>query len=127
MCLEGGFKVSPFILIDFIIVRLILQVISKSNFKPPGNFLQNKSPGGRIHSAIYKSYWEYTGKKSKQKVIMKLGYLDELEKLNPDSIAHFNNVAKQMTENLQGILIKMTGSFFDVKILKNTFKEIYRG
>lgn len=58
---------------------------------------------------------------------MKLGYLDELEKLNPDSIAHFNNVAKQMTENLQGILIKMTGSFFDVKILKNTFKEIYRG
>ncbi|MEN6382620.1 MAG: hypothetical protein ABFC86_05080, partial [Rectinema sp.] len=35
--------------------------------------------------------------KPKQRMIQKLGYLDELEKIYPDPIAHFKEVAKQMT------------------------------
>ncbi|MEN6383010.1 MAG: hypothetical protein ABFC86_07105, partial [Rectinema sp.] len=33
----------------------------------------------------------------KQRMIQDLGYLDELEKIYPDPIAHFKEVAKQMT------------------------------
>ena len=33
--------------------------------------------------------------KPKQRMIQKLGYLDELEKIYPDPIAHFKEVAKQ--------------------------------
>ena len=38
------------------------------------------------------------GKKVKQRMIKDLGYLDELEQLYDDPIAHFTEVAKQMTE-----------------------------
>ena len=37
------------------------------------------------------------GGKVKQKTVEKLGYLDELEKLYPDPIAHFKALAKERT------------------------------
>lgn len=59
---------------------------------------KNKRPNGRIHLAICKSYRNPNSKQSKQKVMMKLGYLDELEKQYSDPIAHFTEIAQKMTE-----------------------------
>jgi hypothetical protein len=52
----------------------------------------------RTYLAIKKSYRNAEGKSSK-KTIKSLGYLDELEKQYPDPIAHFREVARQMSEN----------------------------
>ena len=51
----------------------------------------------RTYLAIKKSYRNAEGKSSKR-TIKSLGYLDELEKQYPDPIAHFREVARQMTE-----------------------------
>ena len=51
----------------------------------------------RTYLAIKKGYRNAAGKSTK-KTIKSLGYLDELEKQYPDPIAHFREVARQMTE-----------------------------
>jgi hypothetical protein len=51
----------------------------------------------RTYLAIKKGYRNAEGKSTK-KTIKSLGYLDELEKQYPDPIAHFREVARQMTE-----------------------------
>lgn len=53
---------------------------------------------GRTYLSIVKGYRDPETKKVKQKTVKGLGYLDELEKVFDDPIAHFENVAKQMTE-----------------------------
>lgn len=50
---------------------------------------------GRTQLTIAESY--RSGKISKTRVIKNLGYLDILQKEYPDPIAHFTEVAKQMT------------------------------
>jgi transposase len=50
---------------------------------------------GRVRLKIVEAY-RLNGK-PKQRMIQDLGYLDELQKLYPDPIAHFRNVAQQMT------------------------------
>jgi transposase len=52
---------------------------------------------GKTYLCIQKSYRNAEGKPSK-KNIKTLGYLDVLEKEYPDPIAHFREVARQMTE-----------------------------
>ena len=59
--------------------------------------LQIQRRGDRIYLAIQKSYRNPEGKPSK-KTVKSFGYLDELEKHYPDPIAHFREVARQMTE-----------------------------
>ena len=59
--------------------------------------LQIQKRGNRIYLAIQKSYRNTEGKPSK-KTVKSFGYLDELEKEYPDPIAHFREVARQMTE-----------------------------
>lgn len=54
---------------------------------------------GRIYLSIVKGYRDPETKKVKQKTVKGLGYLDELEKDFDNPIAHFENVAKQMTED----------------------------
>ena len=53
---------------------------------------------GRTYLSIVKGYRDPETKKVKQKTVKGLGYLDELEKVFDDPIAHFEDVAKQMTE-----------------------------
>jgi len=58
-----------------------------------------KLPNGRTNLAIVKGYREAGTGKVKSKTMMKIGYLDVLEKEYPDPIAHFADLARQMTED----------------------------
>jgi len=55
-------------------------------------------PKGRKYLSIVKSYRDPVTKKPKTKTIKSLGYLDKLEKEYDDPIAHFQEVARQMTD-----------------------------
>ena len=55
-----------------------------------------KKPDGRIYLAIVESY-QTVDKKIRSKTIQSLGYVDALEKEYDDPIAHFTQVATQMT------------------------------
>lgn len=56
---------------------------------------KNRCKNGRILLTLTRSYRE--NGKVKQKHVEVLGYLDELEKIYPDPIAHFREIAKQRT------------------------------
>lgn len=53
---------------------------------------------GRTYLSIVRGYRDKETGKARATTIKSLGYLDELEKLYPDPIAHFREVARQMTE-----------------------------
>lgn len=55
-------------------------------------------PNGRLYLSIVKSYRDPQSKVNKQKAVSSVGFLDELQNLYDDPIAHFTEVAKQMTE-----------------------------
>jgi len=57
---------------------------------------KNSCKNGRILLTLARSYRE--NGKVKQKHVEVLGYLDELEKIYPDPIAHFREIARQRTE-----------------------------
>ena len=59
---------------------------------------KDKRPNGRTHLAICKSYRDPNTKRIRAKSILNIGYLDEQLKLYDDPIAHFTELAKQMTE-----------------------------
>ena len=61
-------------------------------------FLRKEKRKGRLYLSIVQSYWDAKTKISKTKTIQSLGYLDVLEKDYADPIAHFTQVAKEMTE-----------------------------
>lgn len=61
------------------------------------NLNVSKRKNGRIYLYIEKSYRDRVTGKPKKKNIKTLGYVDELEKQYPDPIAHFKEVARQMT------------------------------
>lgn len=51
---------------------------------------------GRTHLSIVQGYWDNSSKQSRTKTIKTLGYLDDLQKLYADPIAHFENVVADM-------------------------------
>jgi transposase len=53
---------------------------------------------GRTFLSILHGYWDPVAKQSRSKTVMKIGYLDEMEKLYADPIAHFEAVAAAMDE-----------------------------
>ena len=55
---------------------------------------------GRTQLTIVQGYRDSSGK-SRQKTIMSLGYLDILQEQYQDPIAHFEEVARQMTKEYQ--------------------------
>lgn len=55
-------------------------------------------PNGRLYLSIVRSYRDPVTKKNKQRAVLSVGFLDEIERLYDDPIAHFTQVAKQMTE-----------------------------
>jgi len=61
------------------------------------NLNVSKRKNGRIYLYIEKSYRDRLTGKPKKKNVKTLGYVDELEKQYPDPIAHFREVARQMT------------------------------
>lgn len=59
-------------------------------------FLKKTKQRGRVFLQIVKGYRE--NGKSKHSVVLKCGYLDELEKIYDDPIAHFTQEARRLTE-----------------------------
>ena len=51
---------------------------------------------GRTYLSIVRGYWDSDCKQSRTKTIGKLGYLDELEKIYDDPIAHFEQIVSDM-------------------------------
>jgi transposase len=56
----------------------------------------SRNKAGRVYLSIVQGYRDDKGK-VRNKVVRKLGYLDELEKEYDDPVTHFKTVAKQMT------------------------------
>jgi transposase len=54
---------------------------------------------GRVYLSINKSYRDKETKKTRNKVIESIGYVDELVFDYPDPVAHFKEVARKMTED----------------------------
>lgn len=59
---------------------------------------KSKRTNGRIFLSIVKGYRDPITKNSKHKQIMRIGYFDKLLEEYDDPIAHFTQIAKQMTE-----------------------------
>ncbi|RQD70830.1 MAG: IS1634 family transposase [Tindallia sp. MSAO_Bac2] len=62
------------------------------------NLKQSRRKDGRVYLSIEKSYRDKITGKPRAKTVKSLGYLDELEKVYDDPIAHFKEVARKMTE-----------------------------
>ena len=56
-------------------------------------FLKKSVGNGRVYLSFVQGY-RHNGK-VKQKTVEKLGYLDDLQKIYPDPIEHFTQVARQ--------------------------------
>ena len=59
---------------------------------------KDKRPNGRIYLSIVEGYREPGTKKTKQRKVKTLGFLDDLEKEYDDPISFFSELAKEMTE-----------------------------
>lgn len=66
---------------------------------------------GRTFLTIVEGYRDPKTKKVKQKSVMSLGYLDELEKEHEDPISHFKDLAKQMTKEAKEASRLLTFNF----------------
>lgn len=64
------------------------------------NLKQSRRKDGRVYLSIEKAYRDQKGK-PRSKSILSLGWLDELQKQYDDPVAHFREVARQMTEEEQ--------------------------
>ena len=59
---------------------------------------QSTQANNRVFLSIIKSYRDPITKKSKQKTVMSIGFLDEFENQYDNPIQHFKQLAKQMTQ-----------------------------
>ncbi len=62
----------------------------------------------RTYLSIVEGYWDAKTKTSRTKTVQKVGYLDELINEFPDPVAHFEDVAKQMTLQKKASQISLT-------------------
>ena len=62
----------------------------------------SKRDGGRKYLSIQKSYWNKETKSRTSTTVKGLGFLDVLEKERDDPIAHYREVAKEMTAQENG-------------------------
>jgi transposase len=77
-------------------------------------------PKGRKYLTIVKSYRDPETKKPRTKQIQAVGYLDVLEKQYTDPIAHFKEVARQMTEDENAGKTAILKLSMDEELQKNT-------
>ena len=59
---------------------------------------KDKRPNGRLYLSIVEGFRDPVTKKTKQRKVKTLGYLDDLEKEHDDPILYFTELAKKMTE-----------------------------
>lgn len=76
---------------------------------------------GRVYLSIVQGYRDPKTKKVKQKLVKGLGYVDELEKEFEDPIAHFKEVAKQMTEEAKKSARPLTFKFLANETIDTSF------
>ena len=67
------------------------------------NLKQSRRKDGRVYLSIEKGYRDKATGKPRAKTVKSLGYLDVLERQYDDPIAHFKEVARQMTEQEQAL------------------------
>jgi len=90
---------------------------------------------GRTYLTIVRSVWK--NGRSHKRTVKSLGYVDELEKVYPDPIAHFTKVVKEMSEKEKTAKTELTMTFavgetmdFDANNRKNIgympFSHLYR-
>lgn len=82
----------------FAVVYNIIWVTDLSKKGGARVFIKEKRKNG-TNLCIVQSYRDPITKVSKTKRIMNVGYLEDLQKQYDDPIAHFQEVAKQMTKN----------------------------
>jgi transposase len=63
------------------------------------NLNKSKRKDGRVYLSIEKRYWDKELKKSRNKTVKSIGYVDALEKVYPDPIAHFTEIVQKMTDD----------------------------
>lgn len=74
---------------------------------------RTKQKNGRIHLDITDSYYDKQQKKTRQITIENLGFLDELEKLYDDPIAHFQKKVEQLKEEKKAHKAPINFTFYD--------------
>lgn len=72
-----------------------------------------KQRNGRIYLSITDSYYDKQKKVSRSKTIESIGYLDELEKLYDDPIAHFTKRVEQLREEKKSKQAPINFTFYD--------------
>ena len=81
---------------------------------------KDKRPNGRIYLSIVEGYREPVTKKTKQRKVKSLGYLDDLEKKYDDPISFFTNLAKEMTEEAKKKKLPLDFSFSPNETIDST-------
>ena len=79
---------------------------------------KDKRPNDRVYLSIVKSFRDPITKKSRQRAVLSVGFLDELLEQYPDPIAHFEELARQMTEQENASQQPLTFSFDKEELLK---------
>ncbi len=72
---------------------------------------KDKRPNGRVYLSIVEGFRDPNTKKSMQRKVKSLGFLDDLEKEYDDPIAYFSNLAKEMTEETREKELSLNFSF----------------
>lgn len=72
---------------------------------------KDKRPNGRLYLSIVEGYRDPHTKKTKQRKVQSIGFLDDLEKKYDDPITFFTNLAKQMTEEAKEKELPLDFSF----------------
>lgn len=72
-----------------------------------------KQRNGRIYLSITDSYYDKQKKTSRSKTIEPIGYLDELEKIYDDPIAHFTKRVEQLREEKKEKKSPINFTFYD--------------
>jgi hypothetical protein len=60
-------------------------------------FLRKGKNNGKVYLSIVRGYWDKASGKSRTNTVKTLGYLEKLEEAYPDPIAHFTQVAREMS------------------------------
>lgn len=68
-------------------------------------------PNGKTFLAVIKGFRDPVTKKVKNKTMLKVGYLEDLLDQYPDPIAHFEEVARKMTEEENRLAMPLSFSF----------------
>lgn len=83
-------------------------------------FLKKNLSHGRIYLNLVEGYTE--NGKTKHRVIEKLGFLDELEKIYEDPIDHFRKIAKERTKEKEKIRLLKINTEQEMKVGTNNLR-----